>query len=180
MFPTLETERLILRELTEEDAADIFACFSNADVTRYYGQETLERLEQAAAFVELFARNYEEKRGIRWGIQLKDSPDNRIMGTIGFNAWMPKHRRAEIGYELHPDHWHRGYATEAVSRIVAYGFDQLELARIGAVVFRENQASQTVLTKLGFQQEGILRDYIVQDGKSYDTHVYSILRYSSK
>lgn len=102
------------------------------------------------------------------------------MGTIGFNAWMPKHRRAEIGYELHPDHWHRGYATEAVSRIVAYGFDQLELARIGAVVFRENQASQTVLTKLGFQQEGILRDYIVQDGKSYDTHVYSILRYSSK
>ncbi|SDX15314.1 ribosomal-protein-alanine N-acetyltransferase [Paenibacillus sp. CF384] len=124
----------------------------------------------------LFARNYQEKRGIRWGIQLKDSPDNRIIGTIGFNAWMPKHRRAEIGYELHPDHWHKGYASEAVATIVAYGFEQLELARIGAVVFVENGASHAVLTKLGFQQEGVLRDYMVQGGKSHDTNVYSLLR----
>lgn len=54
MFPKLETERLLLRELTIEDAEGIFACFSNDDVTRYYGQETLDNIEQAERFVDFF------------------------------------------------------------------------------------------------------------------------------
>lgn len=90
MFPLLETERLILREITKEDAEGIFACFSNHDVTRYYGQETLNSIEQAESFVDFFSNNYNEKRGIRWGIERKDTKG--IIGTIGFNAWSPKHK----------------------------------------------------------------------------------------
>jgi ribosomal-protein-alanine N-acetyltransferase len=101
MFPTLETERLILREIKKEDAVGIFACFSNSDVTRYYGQETLSTLQQAEQFVTFFSQSYIEKRGIRWGIERKGG--SGIIGTIGFNAWSPKHKRAELGYELHPD-----------------------------------------------------------------------------
>lgn len=71
MFPILETERLILREITKEDAEGIFACFSNENVTRYYGQETLESIEEAEKFVDFFSNNYNEKRGIRWGIEKK-------------------------------------------------------------------------------------------------------------
>lgn len=174
MFPIIETERLILRELTEEDAEGIFACFSNEEVTRYYGQETFENIEQARHLVVLFAMNYKDKRGIRWGIERKGTTG--IIGTIGFNAWVPRHKRAEIGYEIHPLHWRKGYASEVVSAIVSYGFENLDLTRIGAVVFTENEASNELLIKIGFQQEGVLRDYIYQNGVAHDTNVYSILK----
>lgn len=172
MFPILETERLILREITKEDAKDIFACFSNDDVTRYYGQETLESEEQAEKFVEFFEKNYQEKRGVRWGIELKGTPG--LIGTVGFNAWVPKHKRAEIGYEIHPDYWRRGYALEVVSKVLSYGFHDMDLNRIGAVVFIENEASNALLTKFGFEREGILHDFMYQNGKAYDTYVYSL------
>ncbi len=64
-----------------DDAEGIFACFSNLNVTRYYGVETLGNIEQAKAFVDFL----KEKRGISWGIEIKVTKG--IIGTIGFNAW---------------------------------------------------------------------------------------------
>ncbi|PIC56454.1 GNAT family N-acetyltransferase [Sporosarcina sp. P12(2017)] len=174
MFPTLETDRLILRELTTEDAEGIFSCFSNEDVTRFYGQETFKSVAEAEKIIDIFSKNYREKRGIRWGIERKETKG--IIGTIGFNAWLPKHKRAEIGYEIHPQQWRKGYTSEAVSQVISYGFDVMGLTRIGAVVFIENEASNKLLGKVGFQQEGVLRNYMYQDGKPYDTYVYSLLR----
>ena len=174
MFPKLETERLNLRELTHDDAQSIFNCFSNEEVTRYYGQEPFIEIKQAENLVELFSKNFAAKRGIRWGIERKGTKE--IIGTIGFNVWSPIHRRAEIGYEIHPDYWRKGYTLEAVSEIVSYGFEHMGLTRIGAVVFIENEASNKLLTKFGFQQEGILREYIYQNGQAHDTFVYSILK----
>ncbi|WP_099352491.1 GNAT family N-acetyltransferase [Fredinandcohnia onubensis] len=174
MFPILETERLRLREIVHRDAQEIFNCFSNNDVTRYYGQDPLTKVEQAEQFVEFFAKNYKEKRGIRWGIELIETEE--LIGTIGFNAWSPKHKRAEIGYELQPQYWRKGYATEAVKRVITYGFDNLGLTRIGAVVFLENAASNELLTKLGFEKEGILRNNMYQNGVVHDTNVYSLVK----
>lgn len=174
MFPTLWTDRLVLRELTKEDAEGIFACFSNENVTRFYGQETLEGIEQAESFVDFFSNSYREKRGIRWGIERREAEG--IIGTIGFNAWSPKHKRAEIGYEIHPIHWRKGYTSEALSTVLSYEFEKLDLNRIGAVVFTENEASNKLLLKAGFQKEGVLKEYMYQAGKAYDTYVYSLLR----
>ncbi|MEJ9233016.1 GNAT family N-acetyltransferase [Peribacillus butanolivorans] len=174
MFPILETERLILREITKEDAEGIFACFSNENVTRYYGHETLESIEEAEKFVDFFSNNYNEKRGIRWGIEKKETKG--IIGTLGFNAWLPKHKRAEIGYEIHPEQWGKGYASEAVSRVLTYGFDVMNLTRIGAVVFLNNEASNKLLTNIGFQKEGVLKKYMYQNGVAHDTYVYSLLK----
>jgi [ribosomal protein S5]-alanine N-acetyltransferase len=170
----LETKRLLLREITKDDADSIFSCFSNEDVTRYYGQETLNNIEQAEALVGFFANSYKEKRGVRWGIELKGYQG--IIGTMGFNAWSPKHKRAEIGYEIHPEHWRKGYTFEAISKVIQYGFDEFGLTRIGAVVFMENKASIKLLTKAGFEKEGILRGYMYQNGEAYDTYVYSIIK----
>ncbi|QOR67894.1 GNAT family N-acetyltransferase [Cytobacillus suaedae] len=174
MFPTLETDRLQLREINLEDAQNIYDLFSNEEVTRYYGQETLTNIEQAHQFVTFFDKNYKEKRGIRWGIQIKGT--STLIGTIGFNAWSPKHKRAEIGYELHPNHWRKGFATEAVSKVISYGMTELELTRIGAVVFIDNKPSNDLLLKLGFEKEGILRNYMYQNGIPHDTNVYSLIK----
>lgn len=174
MFPILETERLILREITKDDAQGIFACFSNENVTRYYGQDTLVNIEQAEQFVEFFSKNYAEKRGVRWGIERKGTKG--IIGTVGFNAWSPKHKRAEIGYEINPEQWRKGYTSEALLKIISYGFESMGLTRIGAVVFIDNAASNSLLSKMGFQKEGILRQNMYQNGKAHDTYVYSLLK----
>jgi [ribosomal protein S5]-alanine N-acetyltransferase len=174
MFPILETERLRLREITQDDAESIFTCFSNENVTRYYGIDTLENIEQAEKFIEHFSKNYIEKRGIRWGIERKGLKG--IIGTIGYNVWSPKHRRAEIGYEIHPNYWGKGYAFEAASKVISYGFEDMDLTRIGAVVFIENNVSKRLLEKMGFQKEGILRGYMYQNDQAHDTYVYSLLK----
>jgi len=174
MFPILETERLILRELTLEDTRSIFHCFSHKEVTRYYGQEPFTEFKQAEKLITLFSKNFTEKRGIRWGIERKGTKG--IIGTVGFNVWSPTHKRAEIGYEIHPDYWRKGYTLEAVTKVISYGFNDMGLTRIGAVVFLENEASNQLLMKIGFQQEGIFRDYMYQNGEAYDTLIYSILK----
>lgn len=170
MFPNLETERLILREITHDDVEEIFACFSNHDVTRFYGRDPIETIGQARGFVDFFGKSFEEKKGIRWGIEIIGKKG--LIGTIGFNSWSPKHKRAEIGYEIHPDYWKKGYMSEAVAKILSYGSDTLGLTRIGAVVFLENEASNNLLTKIGFKREGILKNYMYQNGEVYDTYVY--------
>ena len=174
MFPVLETESLILREITKDDTDAIFACFSNEEVTRFYGLERMERVEQAEEMIDFFIKSYNEKRGVRWGMERKGTKG--IIGTVGFNSWLPNHRRAEIGYEIHPEHWRKGYTAEAVSKVLSYGFIEMELTRIGAIVFLGNEASNKLLMKLGFQKEGILRNYMYQNGKAYDTNVYALLK----
>ncbi|WVE34662.1 GNAT family N-acetyltransferase [Priestia megaterium] len=173
MFPILHTPRTTLREITEVDADTIFDCFSQKEVIRYYGQEKLTTFQEALHLIDIFAENYRNRKGLRWGIERLDTGE--LMGTVGFNQWNQKHKRAEIGYELHPKHWGHGYASEAASAVMAYGFDTLQLVRIEAVVFLENKASQHVLEKLGFQQEGVLKNYMCQNGKAHDTLVYSSL-----
>ncbi|PEA54422.1 GNAT family N-acetyltransferase [Bacillus pseudomycoides] len=173
MFPILETERLILRELIEDDAQRILNCFSNEDVLRYYGQNPLTDLEQVKHIIKNFSNNYKEKRGIKWGIQIKETEG--IIGTIGFHDWSTEHKKAEIAYAFLPEYWGKGYATEVVKQVTTYGFHELNLTRIGAVVFTENKASNVLLRKLGFQKEGVLRNYMYQNNIPYDTNVYSLL-----
>ncbi|PWW26843.1 acetyltransferase (GNAT) family protein [Cytobacillus oceanisediminis] len=97
------------------------------------------------------------------------------MGLLALMLGLPNTNRAEIGYEIHPEHWRKGYTFEAVSKVIQYGFDELGLTRIGAVVFMNNEASIKLLTKAGFEKEGILRNYMYQNGEAYDTYVFSIL-----
>ncbi|MGM9986192.1 MAG: GNAT family N-acetyltransferase [Bacillaceae bacterium] len=174
MFPLLETERLQLIEITETHQKALFDIFSKDEVTQFYGMSSLQEEEQVAQMIASFATNYENKTGIRWGIVLKK--DNTLIGTIGLNNLRLWQKRAEIGYELHPAYWRQGYISEALNRVVDYCFTDLQLFRIGAITFLENNASFSLLEKAGFQKEGILRGYIYQDGKSHDTYVFSLLK----
>jgi [ribosomal protein S5]-alanine N-acetyltransferase len=172
-FPILETDRLILREITEDDAEDLFINFSNTQVMKHYGSEPLEDIDEARGLVHSFLKGFHEGKGIRWGIQLINKKS--LIGTVGFHALSSKHRRAEIGYELNQSYWGQGIAKEAISKVMEYGFNEMDLNRIGAIVFLENTASNELLIKLGFQREGILKNYMVQGGVSHHTNVYSLL-----
>jgi len=174
MFPVLNTDRLMLRELKINDAQAILNCFSNPDVLRHYGQNPLTSLDQVKQIINNFSKNYDEKRGIKWGIELKGQEG--IIGTIGFQEWSTEHRRAEISYALFPESWGKGYAMEAVNRVISFGFQEMDLVRIGAIVFTENDASNKLLTQVGFEKEGILKKYMHQNNVPYDTYIYSLIR----
>lgn len=173
-FPILETKRLKLIEITHQHMESVFEILSLEKVTRFYGTNPFALQAEATSLIDMFHKNYLEKRGIRWGIKLKEN--QKIIGTIGLNVLHLKNKRAEIGYELHPDYWRKGFASEAIKEVLRFSFEQLELYRIGAIVYPENDASLLLLKKMGFTNEGLLRGYIRQNDHFYDTFVLSILK----
>lgn len=159
-FPELSTSRLNLVKLTEQDAEDIFRLFSNEKVIEYYDLGALTQPSQALSLINFFNTRFQNGTGVRWGIRLKES--NRLMGTCGFNSWSSKMKSADIGYDLMPDFWGYGYATEAVDEILMAAFSGLlpcgALNRIQADTIPGNDASESLLLKLGFNEEGLRRE----------------------
>ena len=114
--------------------------------------DPLQKITQAESIVLHFRKNYESKKGIRWAIILKE--DKRFVGTIGLNNLALGMKKAEIGFEIHPEYWRSGITSEALKAVLEYSFKELGLHRMGAVTFPANVASIGLLKKHGFQQEG--------------------------
>ncbi len=173
-FPELETERLILRYLALGDIEFVVKHFSDPAVCRFLLDEdpVSDRGE-----AEEIIRHYLDPAGKthnRWGIVLKSS--NEIIGTCGFHKWDQSHNRAEVGYDLGPDFWGHGLMKEALSEAFRHGFSQMDLNRIDALVYSDNERSIGLLTALGFREEGVLREYFLQAGRYYDHSIYSLLK----
>ncbi|NMB00745.1 MAG: GNAT family N-acetyltransferase [Firmicutes bacterium] len=153
-FPVLETERLVLRQLRYEDGSDIQAYF-NEDLAKFYDWWP-KTLADGRGFVRFFKTGYQEEQSIRWGITLK--PNDKVIGTLGFSDF-DHFSRAELGYELSMDYQHKGIMAEALKAIIPFGFNEIEMHRIQASVFPENDASIRLLERFGFRREGVLRQY---------------------
>lgn len=174
-FPILETERLILRELVDEDTSAIFCIRGDQRVTQYNEGPAYRRPEQALRLIQAIRDGYENQKEIRWGITWRDS-DDRVIGMCGFNYWNRRDRRASIGYDLAHAHWGQGLMPEALRAVVAFGFEQMELNRIEADCTLENAASARVLEKLGFQEEGLQREQYFEAGRFWDLRLFALLR----
>lgn len=175
IFPRLETPRLALRRLTQEDAPDVFHLFSDERVAKNMDIDTLTDIEQARQLIRDLDTRYHHDTGIRWGISLKGS--RQVIGTAGINHWVHAlGSRGEIGYDLLPDFWGQGLMPEALRPILHYGYTDLGLHRIEAMVNPNNERSMRVLIKLGFQREGILRDYGYWRGRFWDQVCFSLLK----
>ena len=173
-FPTIETDRLILREVTTEDAPDMFTYLSDHEVVKHMGLEPYQTPNEVLEEIEWYQSIYKEGSGMRWGITLKDS--GKIIGSCGFLNMKPRHYRAEIGYELSKEYWGKGIANEALQAVVKYGFLNFQLERIEALIEPANLASIKLVEKQGFMREGMLRHYEYTCGKFDDLYMYSILK----
>jgi ribosomal-protein-alanine N-acetyltransferase len=174
VFPVLETQRLILREITSADAEAIFALRSDAEVTRYNGVPTYMRVEQAHELIESMAQCYRDRRELRWGVTLKG--DDKVVGMCGYNYWVRQDYRASIGYDLERTCWGQGIMPEALRAIIQFGFERMALNRIEADASLENVASIRVLHKLGFQREGLQRQQYFENGEFHDLVLFSLLK----
>jgi len=172
-FPNLETDRLLLRRVDSNDVNEIFAIRSDPETMKYIPRPLVENVEQAQAHIDMISDKIENNEGINWAITVKDHP--KLIGIIGHYRIKPEHYRAEIGYMLHPDFHGKGYITEAIEKVVAFGFDKMKLHSIEAIIDPENIASEKVLEKNGFVKEAHLRENEYYNGRFLDTVIYSLL-----
>lgn len=175
-FPEIGTERLRLRETTPRDVPAIFACYRDAEVMRYYDSDVFVDEQQAARVVTSRQTRFQEKRGIRWTIATKS--DNLAIGSIGLHAMVPYFFKTEIGYDLMRNYWNQGIMTEALTAVLNFCFHQVGFNRIEALVMPGNSASLHLLAKLGFENEGLLREYGYWKGAFHDLYMLSLLKKS--
>jgi ribosomal-protein-alanine N-acetyltransferase len=179
-FPQLETERLILRELKGTDAEAVFHFLSDPQVTQYLDTQPHRTVEQTQQLVNFLVSLFEKETGFRWAITRKTGNSARVViGTCGFHAWSKSHRRAEVGYELARDYWGQGIMAEAIKAVLTFGFHELGLNRVEAMVLAGNTSSAGFLEKLGFQKEARLREYEFVQGKFRDVLLFSLLSQDS-
>lgn len=172
-LPELETERLILRKLTFDDASDVFDYARDPEVARYLPWEAHKSIDNTIAYLNSVLAE-DAGTQLTWAVVFK--PQGRVVGTAGYNWWQPEHRRAELGYALARRLWGKGIMTEAVKEIINFGFTKMELNRIQALCRDENPASARVMEHCGMQYEGLLRGYYWDKGAARDFRIYSILR----
>jgi [ribosomal protein S5]-alanine N-acetyltransferase len=171
-FPTLETERLILRQLAAPDAQDVFLFLSDEENIRYYDPAPMTQLEQAEKSIERHRRRFAEQEALRWGITLKG--ENRVIGNGGY-AWDAENHLAVLSYILAKPYWNQGIMTEALSAMIQFGFEHIHVHRIEAQVAYPNLASARLLEKLGFQEEGRLRDRQYVNNQFVDERIFALI-----
>ncbi|MFD1031632.1 GNAT family N-acetyltransferase [Metaplanococcus flavidus] len=172
-FPVLETARLRLIQIGPEHIDALFGILSKDEVTKYYGMDSLEDRLIAEKMVAAFQFGFESQRSYRWGLEVKET--GKFIGTVGLNNLNLEAKKSEIGYELHPAFWRRGLAKEAVIGVLRFSFEELGIYRMGAVTYPANEVSSGMLKGLGFKEEGTLRGYLYQRGKSHDALIFSLL-----
>lgn len=174
-FPVLETERLILRQPVPDDREAVLAIMADPQVIRYFGQLPMESLEQAERRLSSIAQSFEQKIGVRWAISLREN--GQWIGSGGFWRFMSEHARAEVGYELGSAWWGKGIMAEALAAIVQFGFEHIQLHSIEAQIHPQNHGSRRVLEKVGFHQEGLLREnyFDLVEQRFTDTAVFGLL-----
>lgn len=174
-----KTDRLLLREFVVADWTAVYAYQTHPSYLRFYHWE--QRLpDEVQAFVQRFVDNQQAEPRIRFQLAVVLPGSQQLIGNCGIRLPEVEAYEAEIGYELDPAHWGKGYATEVAREMVAFGFNELGLHRITADCIAENHASAHVLQKIGLRQEGRLREKEWFKGRWWDTLLFSILRHEWK
>ncbi|MEB2298311.1 GNAT family N-acetyltransferase [Lysinibacillus xylanilyticus] len=168
--PVLKTARLTLRPISLNDLEAMFNYTSSENVARYVTWDPHKSLDETKVFVELVLNGYKQGNHLLWGIEY----EQKLIGTIDFVSVNDQHKCAEIGYVLSEEYWNQGITTEAVKKLIDYGFNELKMVRIQARCFKDNIGSQKVMEKSGMLFEGILRKSMFVKGCHRDVKMYAI------
>ena len=174
ILPIIESKRLILRQLTPEDAPDFFACQSDPEVFRYSGRSEEISLESARHTLNILFQRHQERTMLSWAIVLKEN--QRFIGRFQMEEWSDENHRAAVGYLLGRQYWGKGYATEALRAFIAHLFEQTTVNRIDTFTWSENSASAHVMEKAGMRFEDLARQKRFAKGAFRDQKIYAILR----
>lgn len=171
---TIETDRLILRRFTYDDADDVLNIWASKPEIQYmYSEPLYTTMDEVIRLLDKFISAYENSNTYRWAIIEKKS--QKCVGQIAFYLVDTKNHFAEIEYCIGTDFQRKGYMTEAVKAIIKYGFEKIKLHKIQISTKSFNIPSKRVIEKCGFTYEGTLRDYFYFEGEYVDRLYFSML-----
>lgn len=178
-FPTIATERLLLRQLNESDSEAILKIRSDEKVSQFIARQICTTIVEAKEFINKINNNISKNESMYWGITLasknRNEFSNEVIGTICIWNISKEDYRAEIGYELLPDFHGKGIMQEALASVLDYGFRKMKLHSIEGKVDSENIASIKLLEKNNFIREAYFKENIYFNGRFMDTAIYSLI-----
>ena len=185
-IPTLHTERLTLRGMRVSDAEDMYAYACRPSVTEYLTWDPHASVEATREYLTYVGQRYRTGDFYDWSMVIADAerPEGRpageavgrMIGTCGFTSFNCPADSAEIGYVLNPAYQGRGLATEAVRRVLQFGFEELSLHRIEAHFIEGNDASRRLMERVGMTFEGYARESMKIKGRYRTIGTCAILR----
>jgi ribosomal-protein-alanine N-acetyltransferase len=168
----LTTERLLLREARDEDADSIFSLRGDVVVAEYLDRPSLNSVDEAFAFIDKLVKGISENKWWYWIISKKGNVE--FLGTICLWNFSEDWKTAEVGIELLPQYFNKGFASEALKKIIDFGFDDLELNTIEGFVQVYNQKSINLMKKNGFHFKSEFEEPSVIDSKPIKYAIYSL------
>jgi [ribosomal protein S5]-alanine N-acetyltransferase len=172
LHPILMTPRLRLRQFREDDVDAMHACFTNVQAMRYWNTPLhTKRIETERAvrrFIDCTPSYYRF-----WAVA--DKTTDQCLGPVNYHDGHIRNKRLAIGYMVDPAHCKQGIATEAVSAMIRFCFQDLGLHRLQAFVHPDNGPSLKLIEKLGFRREGLLRDNLRVSDEWRDDLLYALL-----
>lgn len=170
----ITTPRLILRSITPALIHELFNTKSKEEIMDYFGFDE----NGFAAYKEMHEKGMETHRISIFVFLLIDKETGLPIGECGFHTWTASHRRAEIFYNMRNEKYkQKGLMTEALEAVLKYGFTELGLHRIEALIADENEPSKRLLLRYGFSKEGTMREDYVVKGVNEDSDCYSLLKW---
>ena len=169
---TIESERLVLRSLSEADVEDMYSYAAMPDVGPCAGWKPHANRAETLGLIRLFMA----KDNV-WGIERKS--DHRLIGSLGLHSdkWRNLTDVKTIGYVLAQDCWGYGYMTEAVKRALEYAFTEAGMRLMSISHYTFNDRSRRVIEKCGFVYEGTIRSaFLRYDGEVFDEAIYSLTK----
>lgn len=171
----IETERLVLREFVAEDWQSVLAYQRDRRYLQFYPDADRTEVE-TQDFIQMFLLQQAEQPRRKFQLAITIQGDDTVVGTCGIRRKPDNDWEADIGFELAPEHWGHGFATEAAQEIVNYGFSTLKVHRISSWCIADNIASARVLEKVGLHPEGRLREHQYFKNRWWDTLLFGKLR----
>jgi len=158
-IPSIETDRLILRKLKVSDFEDMYEYSKSDEVTKYLLWRSHPDEQYTRDYLKYIQSRYRAGDFFDWALEHKET--GKMIGTCGFAKLDYDNNSAEIGYVINPAFWHKGYASEAVKKVIDFGFHTLNLHRIEARYIVGNEFSRKVMEKCGMTYEGIHRSSLM-------------------
>ncbi len=173
-LPTLETERLVLKKITVNNAEDMYTYASLDSVTRYLLWSPHLNIEDTRGYIEYLNLQYKKGNYADWGINL--NKEGTFIGTVGFADFDFENNTGEVGYVLNPSYQGNGYMTEAVSAVLSVAFERIGLDKVILRIMEENRASIRLALRIGFVLERIGDEPLNVKGVDHIIHYYAFTK----
>lgn len=175
-FPVLTTPRLVLRKLQPEDVNEVFFLRSNEQVLQYIDNDPAATLDEALQFIEKVNGFEERNESINWTLVPKGA--DRMIGTICLWNIEPQRDKAEVGYSMYPAYYGQGLMQEAMTAVLDYGFNTMQLKLVEAITNKNNTRSRNLLERNNFKRDAeqeALRVGVGKEEPPYAT-IYALRR----